>query len=101
MVAIFNMRDVEGSTAVVEAMDPGREAGFVVPPGRGRGPAGSLGAGYSEAHAHVMGHYVFVRWAQRRDGATPGRDSAGGVADANVALTDVQAAIRERLYAAN
>ncbi|MQA83472.1 MAG: hypothetical protein GEV03_02280 [Streptosporangiales bacterium] len=95
MIAIFNMKDVEGATAIIEALDPAHDGGFVLPL-RTVPLAGRLGRGYSEAYGHAMGHYVFVRWAQRVDGTNPGPDS-GAVGDASVALTDAQWAIRQRV----
>ena len=99
VVVIFNMKDVEGATAIIEALDPLHDEGFVLPPGRA-GPAGLFGRGYSEAHAHAMGHYVFVRWAEHL--GSPTRERARrDVGEANVALTDAQGAIRRRLLAAD
>lgn len=94
MVAIFNMKDVEAATTVVGTLDPAHGAGFVLPlPADGR--LGRPG-GRSEAFAHAMGHYVFVRWAQVVADPTPGGRLDRAVSDANVALTEAQTAIRRR-----
>jgi hypothetical protein len=94
VVAILNMRDVAGSRRIVDDLGPEARTGFVLPLTDRSGV--EVGRGYSDANAETRGHFVFLAWAQRADGAGGDylsraiqrqvRDASSELSSANYAL---------------
>ncbi|QFG25971.1 hypothetical protein [Actinomadura sp. WMMB 499] len=63
---VINMKDKAGADQIMRSLEPGANAGWIVPLNPDGAPA--FGAGFSAAYARNYGHYAVVTWVQEAGG---------------------------------
>ncbi|GGV25507.1 hypothetical protein GCM10010182_55230 [Actinomadura cremea] len=63
---VINMKDKAGADQIMRTLDPGANAGWIVPLNPEGAPA--FGEGFSAAYARNYGHYAVLTWVQQAGG---------------------------------
>ncbi|MQA97947.1 MAG: hypothetical protein GEV11_26280 [Streptosporangiales bacterium] len=90
--AVLDVADVRSADSLLNAFDPNRSTGFVLPL---TAKTEGFGKGHTEATAQAMGHYVVIAWVGRADGKPDDT-----LISQNVLLMNASEAIYERVQRA-